>query len=160
MFSIAHGDQFFVAVQGLIDIDQGSADVGTVGSGVAISVSNGVISATIVSIDGSDLVEGSIAKAKLNATVQASLGLADSAVQSVTEGNTNGTVSVDGTDVPVHGLGSAAYTASTAYDLAGSAAAAQTAAEAYADTVAANAVTTAEAYADGLLTWEEDAATD
>jgi hypothetical protein len=160
MFSIAHGDQFFVAVQGLIDIYQGSADVGTVGSGVAISVSNGVISATIVSIDGSDLVAGSVAKAKLNAAVQASLGLADSAVQSITEGNTNGTVSVDGTDVPVHGLGSAAYTNSTAYDLAGSAAAAQTAAEAYADTVAANAVTTAEAYTDGLLTWEEDAATD
>ena len=37
----------------------------------------------------------------------------------VTEGATNGTIAVDGTDVAVHGLGSAAYTASTAYEAAG-----------------------------------------
>lgn len=43
--------------------------------------------------------------------------LADSALQAadVVEGKTNGTVSVKGTDVKVHGLGSAAYTASNAY---------------------------------------------
>lgn len=41
----------------------------------------------------------------------------------VTEGATNGTISVNGLDVNVHGLGSAAYTASTAYDAAGAAAA-------------------------------------
>lgn len=41
----------------------------------------------------------------------------------VTEGATDGTISVDGVDVPVHGLGSAAYTDSTAYDNAGAAAA-------------------------------------
>lgn len=46
---------------------------------------------------------------------------ADTAVQSVTSGTTNGTVSVDGTDVAVKGLGSAAYTASTAYEVAGAA---------------------------------------
>ncbi|MBO7052821.1 MAG: hypothetical protein J6W27_00065 [Alphaproteobacteria bacterium] len=40
---------------------------------------------------------------------------ADGAVQSVTTGTTDGTINVDGTDVAVHGLGSAAYTASTAY---------------------------------------------
>lgn len=33
----------------------------------------------------------------------------------IAEGATNGTISVDSVDVPVHGLGSAAYTASTAY---------------------------------------------
>ena len=38
----------------------------------------------------------------------------------VAEGATNGTVAVNGTDVAVHGLGSAAYTASTAYEAAGS----------------------------------------
>ena len=38
---------------------------------------------------------------------------ADSAIQSVTEGATNGTIAVDGTDVAVHGLGSAAYAATT-----------------------------------------------
>ena len=45
--------------------------------------------------------------------------LAASADQSVAEGSTNGTIKVDGTDVAVHGLGSAAYTASTAYESAG-----------------------------------------
>jgi hypothetical protein len=42
----------------------------------------------------------------------------------VAEGSTDGTVAVNGADVAVHGLGSAAYTASTAYDAAGTAAAA------------------------------------
>ena len=45
-------------------------------------------------------------------------------VVSVTSGATNGTVAVNGTDVKVHGLGSAAYTNTDAYDAAGTAAAA------------------------------------
>ena len=44
---------------------------------------------------------------------------ADSAVQSVATGTENGTISVDGTDVPVKGLGSAAYTDVSAYEKAG-----------------------------------------
>lgn len=88
---------------------------------------------------------------------------ADTAIQSVTEGSANGTISVDGTDVNVHGLGSAAYTASTAYDAAGSASAAETNAKAYADGLASNydaagaasdAEAAAKSYADGLLTWQ------
>lgn len=43
------------------------------------------------------------------------------------EGATNGTVSFNGVDVPVHGLGTAAYEASTAFDAAGAAAGVQTA---------------------------------
>lgn len=43
------------------------------------------------------------------------------------EGSANGTVAFNGTDVPVHGLGSAAYTESSAYDAAGAAAGVQTA---------------------------------
>ena len=43
------------------------------------------------------------------------------------EGSANGTVAFNGVDVPVHGLGTAAYEASTAFDAAGSAAAVQTA---------------------------------
>ena len=69
------------------------------------------------------ITDGTITKAKLAQGVQDSLDAADSAVQSVVEGSTNGTIAVDGTDVAVHGLGSAAYTASTAYDAAGAAAA-------------------------------------
>lgn len=42
-------------------------------------------------------------------------GLARGAVQEIATGSANGTISVDGSDVAVKGLGSAAYTASTAY---------------------------------------------
>ena len=56
-----------------------------------------------------------ISNAASNYATAAQGALADSAVQSVAEGSTNGTVSVDGTDVAVHGLGSAAYTASSDY---------------------------------------------
>ena len=45
-------------------------------------------------------------------------------VTSVTEGSANGTIAVNGADVNVHGLGSAAYTESSAYEVAGAAAAA------------------------------------
>lgn len=60
---------------------------------------------------------------------------ADSALQpeDIIEGNTNGTISVDGTDVAVKGLGSAAYTAATAYEPAGKAAQALADAKEYAD---------------------------
>lgn len=45
----------------------------------------------------------------------------------LTEGTANGTVAFNGTNVAVHGLGSAAYTNSTTYDAAGAAAGVQTA---------------------------------
>ena len=41
----------------------------------------------------------------------------------IAQGNANGTIAVNGSDVSVKGLGSAAYTASTAYDSSGAAAA-------------------------------------
>lgn len=57
-------------------------------------------------------------------------------VKSVAEGTTNGTIAVNGTDVKVHGLGAAAYADTSAFDAAGAATAAQTAAEQYAQTKA------------------------
>lgn len=45
-------------------------------------------------------------------------------VTSVTEGSANGTIAVNGADVNVHGLGTAAYTDAAAYEAAGAAAAA------------------------------------
>ena len=69
------------------------------------------------------ITDGTITEAKLVSAIRSKLAAAATAIQSVTEGSANGTISVDGTDVSVHGLGSAAYTASTAYDAAGSAAA-------------------------------------
>lgn len=83
-------------------------------------------------------------------------------------GTANGTVKFNGTDVAVKGLGSAAFTASTAYDAAGKAATAETNAKAYADTkkteainaAAADATTkangalaSAKSYTDTALTW-------
>lgn len=56
-----------------------------------------------------------IPKTDLASGVQTSLGKADTAVQKVETGGANGTIKVDGTDVAVKGLGTAAYTASTAY---------------------------------------------
>jgi len=122
------------------------------------------------------ITDGTITKAKLDNSVQTSLNKADSALQvaDITEGATNGTIDVKGTEVSIHGLGSAAYTASTAYDAAGAAAAVKGAsgdaataetvygAKAYADSLATNydaagsastAETNAKAYADELLTW-------
>lgn len=51
----------------------------------------------------------------------------------VAEGSANGTISVSGKDVAVHGLGSAAYTDASAYDAAGAAAQALKDAKEYAD---------------------------
>ena len=53
--------------------------------------------------------DGSLTLAMLSSSVQASLNKADSAVQSVAEGTANGTISVDGANVAVHGLQDGAY---------------------------------------------------
>ena len=64
-----------------------------------------------------DITDGAVAKAKLDAAVQASLDNADAALQKadIATGSANGTIAVDGDDVAVKGLGSAAYTNSSAY---------------------------------------------
>ena len=69
------------------------------------------------------ITDGTITKAKLAQAVQDSLDAADSAVQSVAEGTALGTIAVDGTDVAVHGLDTAAYQPATAFDASGAAAA-------------------------------------
>lgn len=53
--------------------------------------------------------EGSLTKEMLAAGVVASLGKADSAVQTVAAGETNGTIKVDGTEIAVKGLQNAAF---------------------------------------------------
>ena len=81
---------------------------------------------------------------------------ADGAIQTITTGATDGTIAVDGTDIAVRGLKSAAYTEASAYDAAGSASAAETAAKTYAknyaDSLATNydAAGTAAAIVDAL----------
>ena len=75
------------------------------------------------------ITDGTMTEAKLHADVKAKLAKAVSAVQSVTVGSANGTISVDGDDVAVTGLKSAAYTESSAYDAAGTASGIKTALE-------------------------------
>ena len=55
------------------------------------------------------ITDGTVTEAKLHADVKAKLAKAESAVQSVTVGSANGTISVDGEDVAVTGLADAAY---------------------------------------------------
>ena len=72
-------------------------------------------------------------------------------VVSVTSGATNGTVAVNGTDVKVHGLGSAAYTNTDAYDAAGTASAAVAALD-VADKAVAGQYVSAVSETDGKIT--------
>ena len=67
---------------------------------------------------------------------------ADSAVQTIVTGSNNGTISVDGNEVAVKGLGGAAFKAENYYEVAGSA-----------NTAAASALTDAKAYTDTALSW-------
>ena len=87
------------------------------------------------------LITAEVARADAAYATAAEGALAKTAVQSVIEGDGNGQIKVDGTNVNVHGLGSAAYTASTAYDAAGAASTALTNANSYTDQqIQANAV--------------------
>lgn len=124
-------DKVYINVGTLVDIYKAKATA--IGDKVKVTVDNSKreISATIVadSITATELAsnavttvkiaDGNVTKAKLATDVQASLGKADTAVQSVETGTANGTIAVDGKDVAVKGLGSAAYTATTAYEKSG-----------------------------------------
>ena len=91
-------DPVYINTQDLVDIYTAQQNA----TQVQLAISNdNVISASIVA--------GSIGATELDASVNASLAKADSAVQTIAEGTANGTIKVDGTDVSVHGLGSAAY---------------------------------------------------
>lgn len=72
-------------------------------------------------------------------------------VTSVTEGSANGTIAVNGADVDVHGLGSAAYTESSAYETAGAATAAVAALDKE-DTAVPGQYVSAVSQEDGVIT--------
>ncbi len=111
------GSKIYIPVDSLIEYVTGGA---TAEITVSVDASTHVATASINS--------GSIAKGKLTTAVQASLDLADSSVQSVTataSTGTDGTITVDGVEVAVKGLGSAAFTESSAYDASGAAATAK-----------------------------------
>ena len=110
--TIANQDEpLYIDVKKLVDVYTAKANAAQVQ--IAISETNEV-SATIV--------DKAVTNAKLSEEVNASLAKADSAIQTVTEGKTDGTIAVNDADVKVHGLGSAAFTDAGAYDASGSAA--------------------------------------
>ena len=123
---------------------------------------NAVTSAKIAddNVITSKILDKNVTKAKLADDVQTSLGKADSAIQAIAEGTTDGTVAVDGKDVAVHGLGSAAYTDTSAYDAAGSANSVKTTLLGNAETDTADSATIAgvkkyadKAASDAQLVW-------
>ena len=85
------------------------------------------------------------------ATIRSGAAAGATALQAadIVTGTANGTISVDGSDVAVKGLGTAAYTASTAYDASGAASAAETAAKGYTDTEVAKKQTKSTAVSVG-----------
>lgn len=155
----------YINVADLVDVY--IAQAGAAQVQIAISDQN-VISATIVagSISATELAsdavetvkikDKNVTKAKLEDSVQTSLGKADTAVQTVTTGEANGQIKVDGVAVDVAGLKSAAYAESSAFDAAGAASAVLGTAK---DDKDANTVYGAKAYADAkvaavALVWE------
>ena len=67
------------------------------------------------------LTDGKITIGKLDSNLQNMIANAAAGIRTVSEGFTNGTINVDGTDVAVHGLGTAAFFAATSFDGAGAA---------------------------------------
>lgn len=124
-----NSDKVYINVGTLVDIYTAQASATQVQ--LAINSVTREISATIVaeSITATELAtdavttvkiaDANVTKAKLATDVQTSLSKADTAVQSVTAGVANGTIAVDGVDVTITGLGSAAYADSTTYEIAG-----------------------------------------
>ena len=134
-------DKIYVNVGRLVDIYTVQAEASKVQ--LAINPSTREISANIISgsIAAADLAanavttnkiaDKNVTKTKLADDVQTSLRKAESAVQSVTESTVNGSILVDGAEVAVHGLGSAAYANAEDFDATGSATSALNSAKAY-----------------------------
>lgn len=136
----ATSDKLYIKVDDLIEyVTSGSAEGDMVF--VNIDPKTHKVTATIT--------DGTVTETKLHTDVKAKLAKAVSAVQEVKAGTANGTIAVDGADVAVTGLRSAAYTESTAYDAAGAADGVKTALEGTdADEATAVTIKGAKKYAD------------
>lgn len=73
------------------------------------------------SVNADKIADEAVGKTKLDTEVTASLDKADGAIQTVEAGTTNGTIKVDGEEIAVAGLASAAYAETTDFDAAGTA---------------------------------------
>lgn len=130
-------DKLYINAAGLVDVftaAEGATEVqlafgGANGHEVSATLVDGGVTATKIAegaVTTGKIADKNVTKAKLEQAVQDSLGKADTAVQTVAEGTVNGEILVDGEGVKVHGLGSAAYQNSDAFDGAGTAAGVKT----------------------------------
>ena len=89
-----------------IDINDSAITTNKINNGAVTTdkINNGAVTT-------GKIEDGAVTKGKLETTVQTSLGKADTALQKadITTGTANGTINVDGTNVAVYGLGTAAY---------------------------------------------------
>ena len=137
-----------IEIPGFAEVEEAIAGLGAlatkdqitnadVADGAAIAVSKiaglGALATKDTVVEGD--ISGTIAHTKISGLGSAATantgdfataaqgGKADTALQAadIVSGTANGTIAVKGTDVAVKGLGSAAYTASSAYDAAGAA---------------------------------------
>lgn len=116
----ATSDKLYIKVDDLIEyVTSGSAE----GDMVFINIDPKTHKVTAT------ITDGTVTEAKLHADVKAKLAKAVSAVQEVAAGTANGTIAVDGAEVAVTGLKSAAYAESSAFDAAGTADGVKTALE-------------------------------
>ena len=97
---LSNDDTLYIKADGLVDVYGGG-----VASDKIITVNVDPATKTITAT----IADGSITKTKLAAAVQTSLDKADSAVQKVEAGATNGTIKVDEKEVAVAGLKDAAF---------------------------------------------------
>jgi len=128
----ATDDKIYINVKDLIDIytaAESATEVQlavTTGGVISASLVDGGVTAAKLANDAvttDKIANANVTRAKLAADVEAVLVKAESAVQSVVEGDAAGEIKVDGIAVKVHGLGSAAYENTDAFDAAGAAAA-------------------------------------
>ena len=105
----ATNDHLYIPVDSLIEYVTSGSQVGDMVF-ITIDAQHRVTAA---------ITDDSITAAKLAPAIRTQLAKADNSVQSVTSGSTAGAISVDGTSVPVYGLGTAAYADTTAFEPAG-----------------------------------------
>lgn len=120
-------DKIYINAANLVDTYTAVADAtevqlafgGANGHEVSATLVDGGVSTDKIAdaaVTTGKIADKNVTKAKLEQAVQDSLGKADSAVQTVAEGTGNGEILVDGEAVKVHGLGTAAYQNSDAFD--------------------------------------------
>ncbi len=125
-----NGTKLYIDVKTLVDIYTPSEEE----TAIQLTIEDYKIKAQIKN--------ASITKDMLKEDVLADFLTASDLNDLIVESNQNGYISVNSTDVKIHGLGSAAFTEAAAYDPAGSATKAQTA-----------AIQSAKEYTDSKLTW-------